>query len=128
MKQGFTIVGDSDTIFIPFSTTDDFLVSYESEDITTGGMITAQQSGSRYVVVEKDIRLTGSEYKDLMDLLADGSSFYTYEPETIPSFLSPSEFPMEVQIATPKKKSQAWGGSEKKVFIVDLEIKQVRYR
>lgn len=126
--QGFTITGDSGSFSVQFSTTDDFPKQDESEDRTTGGEITSQVSGVRYKCIERNIRLTQTQYAALTDLLMDGSSSYTYLPNTIPTVLTGITFPLEVRVRAPVKTNQAWGGTDGKVHFVDLEIEQIKYR
>lgn len=125
--QGFTISDGTTSLVFDYSTTDDFIKSDESEDQTTGGKITSQQSGKRYVCTERNIRITGTQFRSLMNLIGNGASFYTYSPNVIPSFMSSTDFPMQVRIRMPTKKGQAWGGVDKKVFYCDLEIEKIDY-
>lgn len=125
--QGFTISDGTTSFSVPFSTTDDFIKVDESQDRTTGGQITSQQSGKRYVAIERNIRLNGTDFKSLINLITNGASYYTYSPVTIPSFMQSTDFPMQVRIKAPSKKMQSWGGSEGKVFIVELEIERIDY-
>lgn len=102
------------------------LVLEKSFSTTSGGLKRSQVSGKRYVD-ELTLRLTESEYRDLLDLMDQPSASYDYTPDTdlIPDFLSGSDFPMNVMLDIPKKQKRTWNGQ---VYIyVTLGISSVDF-
>jgi len=113
------------TFTISNCTVDDDLKIDESEDITSGGRITSQQSGMRYSVTLKNVRMTASEYKTFCELISNGANNYTYNPSVIPDLVSSGNFPMKMRIRRPKKNDQAWSGGI--VFYCDIECEGIDY-
>lgn len=126
--MGFSVSNGVKTVRIANSTRDDFPVVDESEEQTTGGSITSQQSGVRYTATERNIRFDEPGLKELVDLLTDGSSSYIYTPDKpLPAFVDASEFPMRARIQCPVKQGQAWGGEEGKVHYVSVFVRGIEY-
>jgi hypothetical protein len=94
---------------------DDFLNIDQSSTRTTGGETRTIRTGKKYATVES-YRVTGSELKQLIDLLTDNSANYFFTPSVVPDTMSSSDFPLDVKINVPTKSSQA-GGGDKKYFI-----------
>lgn len=95
--------------------TDEFLRIEQSSAKTAGGGNRTIRAGKRFAVIEK-IRMTGTEYGTLTDLLLNGASNYYYTPTNTPDFMSSTDFPMSVKISIPKK-NRAAGGGDKKYYI-----------
>jgi len=113
------------TFTINHCTVDDDLKIDESEDITSGGRITSQQSGMRYVVTLQDVRLTATEYKTLCELISNGANNYTYNPSIIPDLVASTAFPMKVRIRRPKKSEQRYNGGM--IFLCEIECEGIEY-
>jgi hypothetical protein len=113
------------TFTIENCTVDDDLKIDESEDITSGGRITSQQSGMRYVSTLKNVRMTASEYKTFCELISNGANNYTYNPSVIPDLVSSTAFPMKMRIRRPKKNDQSWNGGL--IFYCDIECEGIEY-
>jgi len=92
-----------------------------SERITASGRIKSQSSGERYSEMV-NIRLTGAEYRQLLDLLKNGATEYYYTPSSIPPEYSASDFPMTVRIDNIRKYQKAHDGAGI-VYYVHLDIK-----
>ena len=103
---------------------DDFLNIEQSSTRTAGGSTRTIRSGKRFIVSET-IRLTESEYSNLITLLMNGSSDYYYTPTTTPGYMNSSDFPMAVEIDVPEKTRVEGGGSKK--FGVRLKITGAEY-
>lgn len=120
------IISDGVTPFtLSNFTLDDDLIIDESEDRTSGGRITSQQSGMRYGATLKNVRLTAAQYKTFCELISNGANFYTYEPSTAPDLVASTEFPMQVRVRRPKKNDQAYNGGL--IFYCDIEIEGIEY-
>jgi hypothetical protein len=98
---------------------DDFLPVEQSSTRTAGGSSRTIRVGKRFATIEQ-IRLTGSELLELINLLTNGASEYYYTPTVTPDYLTSSDFPMAVSIGIPKKQRHVGGGDKK--YYVELEI------
>lgn len=125
MSATVTVSDGITSVSIENCTIDDDLQIEESDDITSGGRITSQQSGKRYIVTLKNARLTQAGYASLVNLLSNGANYYTYEPSEIPDLLSSSDFPMAMRFKRPKKNDQAWNGGL--IFYFDMECEGIEY-
>lgn len=103
---------------------DDFTDIEQSETKTGSGEIKTIRAGNRFVATEQ-LRLTGSEYESLRDVLLSGASTFFYTPTVIPDYMESTDFPMSVSISAPKKRRQSGGGTKK--YFIELSIKGVAY-
>jgi hypothetical protein len=103
---------------------DDFLDIEQSSTRTAGGNTRTIRAGKRFKVIEK-IRMTGSQFGTLINLLTNNSEDYFYTPTITPDYLTSSDFPMSVNIGRPTKIRQAGGGVKK--FYVELPIEGSSY-
>jgi hypothetical protein len=103
---------------------DDFLNIDQSSSRTTGGESRTIRTGKKYATVES-YRITGTELRQLIDLLTDNSTNYFFTPSVIPDTMSSSDFPMDVNIKIPTKSSQTGGGDKK--YIIKINIESVSY-
>ncbi len=103
---------------------DDFTDIEQSSTRTAGGSTRTIRGGQRFVVSEK-IRVTGTEYKALTDMLLNGSNDYFYTPTVVPDYMSTTDFPMPVEIKSPKKVRHVGGGTKK--YYIELSINGADY-
>ena len=113
------IAGDSGSFTTTGTQFDDFTDIEQSSTRTSGGSTRTIRAGERFIVVE-NIRITGAEWKELKDILLDGSEDYFYTPTVVPDYMSSTDFPMPVEIGTPKKQSIDKGGV--KMYRISLKI------
>ena len=125
MSATVTVSDGITSIEIENCTIDDDLVIDESDDITSGGRITSQQSGKRYVVTLKNARLTQAGYRALVELISNGANYYTYEPSEAPDLVDSTNFPMAMRFKKPKKNDQAWNGGL--IFYFDMDCEGIDY-
>lgn len=103
---------------------DDFLNLEKTIGLTSGGVQKSQVSGKRFVDTLQ-LRLTQGDFASLMQLLDKPSANYSYTPNFIPSYLSVSDFPMDVSVDVPTKQAMVGGGERK--FYVELKITGTSY-
>lgn len=105
-------------------TSDDFQILDKSTRKTAGGGTRSVTAGRKFVTVEK-YRMTGAEFRSLIELLDNNSTQYYFTPSKVPDYMDSEDFPMLVNISAPKKSSQAGGGNKK--YFVTLNIESVDY-
>ena len=91
---------------------------------SAGGDLKSQISGERFTVIER-IRLTGTQYRTLLDILKDDLNEKQYTPNVVPDYLTAGDFPMTVTIPRHKKMRHVGGGDKK--YYVELFIRGVSY-
>ena len=99
---------------------DDFIDLEQSSSRTAGGNIRTIRAGKRFKVLEK-IRLTGSEYGALINLLTNNAETYFYTPANTPDYLTSSDFPMSVSIGKPTKSRHVGGGTKRYYIEIPIE-------
>ena len=115
--------GETDLTFVGVNV-DDFQNLDKSTRKTAGGGTRSIVAGRKFVAIEK-YRMTGAEYKELIELLDNGSTQYYYTPSIIPDHMNDEDFPLLCNISAPKKDSQAGGGVKK--YFITLEFEGVDY-
>jgi len=89
---------------------------------TSGGLLRQTITGYRFIGKER-VRVTGAEWKALLDLLTDFSTTYFYTPTLIPTHIDSSKFPMAVRISPPTRVARH--GPD--IYIVEFGIEGVEY-
>lgn len=121
---GFTLYDDSgNTIHVQYSKPDDSLPVLKGESVTADGLLRSQTAGKRFHDLEGGIYLTGAEYRALVDFLTNGSTFYFFTPDYIPTTMDVSDFPLAVNIKSPEKGDQSWNGEV--TYWLSLEVDSV---
>lgn len=99
---------------------DDFLNLEQSTRKTAGGGTRTIRTGARFVI-EETYRLTGTEFRSLIDLLTNGATQYYFTPSTVPDFMESTDFPLLCNIGIIKKKRHVGGGTKKYYMTVKIE-------
>jgi len=86
---------------------------------TVGSVVKTQISGERFTATDS-IRITGAQYRTLIDLLKNNAADYYYTPTTVPPEYSSTNFPMKARINVAKKSTRAYNGAI--YYYVDLNI------
>ena len=113
--------GGATSVTILGEKVDDHLVIEKATTTTATGKKRSQVNGKRYFA-KIGWRCTGTVYGQVTDLLTDQSFFYYYTPDTIPDYLSASDFPMVVDLVLTKEGHA--GGGDKKYFL-EIELSGV---
>lgn len=91
---------------------------------SAGGYWRTQIAGERLKCTES-LRLTGAQYRALLDLIKNGAANYYYTPDITPPEYDDADFPISVYFDLSKKKEEAYNGSI--IYYVDLDIESSEY-
>jgi hypothetical protein len=115
--------GTTDLTFLG-TQTKDFTDIEQSSSRTTSGSTRTVRAGRRFSVTER-IRITGTEWKSLSDLLMNNATDYYYTPTRTPDYLTSADFPMQVKIDIPRNTGFDGGGTKR--YYVTLKIEGADY-
>lgn len=87
--------------------------------ITAGGDTRTRIAGERFVVNER-FETTGTQLRNILNLIKNNASSYTYTPTTTPPEWESSDFPMIVDIEYIGKTTRVYDGEIK--YFVSLRI------
>lgn len=110
--------GSTELRFINSDSNPDTVIEQASAT-TAGGRIRTQIAGERYKAKEK-LRMTGGEYRSLMNLLKNATYEIYYTPDVIPAEYSASDFPISVRIDSLEKTQRVYNGQV--IYYVDMEL------
>lgn len=97
----------------------------KSQKISADGSLKNKTAGERFFTNEV-VRVSGDQFRSLMDLITNNADEYFYTPDVIPPDWDSSDFPMSVTVDYAGKSTRAVGdvnGTFLKLFYISLDIR-----